>query len=424
MTREEMLNPEYCADCHEQHYREWSGSRHAYSSEGPVFRAIVEYGQRTLDGALGDLCVLCHAPMARLEGATTDGLNLDEVPQHLRGVTCAYCHLVDEVLDDHNNQLRLADDLVMRGGYSDPADNESHASRYSPIHDRNNPESSALCGSCHDVVTPAGVHLERTFAEWRETVFAHDGPGLQTCGSCHMRGRNDTAAESDDEDLDVGLRRVHSHAMPGVDLALTDFPEREFQRLAVQSELDTSLSTELCVNELPGGVEAVVRVENVTAGHSFPSGATQDRRVWVEMIAYQGGVEVYSNGAVADGQPAVDLDDPGMMLFYTQMFDADDQVGHFVWEAARIEENLLLGAQTNDPNDPAFYHFVEQSFVIDGATPDRITLRVRMRPIALELANILVDSGDLDAAHRDALPTFDLASTVLEWTGPLGSCVR
>ena len=30
-------------------------------------------------------------------------------------------------------------------------------------------------------------------------------------------------------------------------------------------------------------------LENVTAGHGFPSGATPDRRAWIELTAYAGG---------------------------------------------------------------------------------------------------------------------------------------
>ena len=68
---------------------------HAYASDDPVFRAMNARGQRETDGGLGDFCVKCHAPMALNEKATTDGLNLDAVPQALHGVTCFYCHTVD-----------------------------------------------------------------------------------------------------------------------------------------------------------------------------------------------------------------------------------------------------------------------------------------------------------------------------------------
>src|SRR5262245_36528104 len=71
-TREELVDSRTCMECHEDHYREWSGSMHAYASDDPVFLAMNARGQRETDGELGDFCVQCHAPMALREGATTD----------------------------------------------------------------------------------------------------------------------------------------------------------------------------------------------------------------------------------------------------------------------------------------------------------------------------------------------------------------
>jgi hypothetical protein len=48
--------------------------------------------------------------------------------------------------------------------------------------------------------------------------------------------------------------------------------------------------------------------------------------------------------------------------------------------------------------------------------PARVTMRVRVRPMGLDVLDDLIDSGDLDAAIRDEMPTHTLASTVLEWT--------
>ena len=123
LERGDMLDPQTCAGCHPDHYTEWLGSMHAYAGSDPIFLAMNRRGQEETDGALGDFCIKCHAPMALVEGATTDGLNMDEVPKHLQGVTCFFCHTAKEVTDDHNNPLVLADDLVMRGRYNDAIDN-------------------------------------------------------------------------------------------------------------------------------------------------------------------------------------------------------------------------------------------------------------------------------------------------------------
>src|SRR5688572_9748953 len=100
------MDPETCKTCHPKHYREWSGSMHAYASDDPVFLAMNARGQEEV-ATLGDFCVQCHAPMAVRTGATTDGLNLAELPRHLKGVTCYFCHTVSAVEGTHNNPLVL-----------------------------------------------------------------------------------------------------------------------------------------------------------------------------------------------------------------------------------------------------------------------------------------------------------------------------
>ena len=77
LTREQLMDPETCKGCHERHYREWAGSMHAYAADDPVFVAMNRRGQEETDGALGDFCVNCHAPLAVREGATRDGLTLN-----------------------------------------------------------------------------------------------------------------------------------------------------------------------------------------------------------------------------------------------------------------------------------------------------------------------------------------------------------
>jgi len=417
-----LMDPQSCAGCHPDHVREWSGSMHAYASDDPVFLAMNARGQRETSGELGHFCVQCHAPMALRTGATTDGLNLAELPQHLKGVTCYFCHSVDEVLGDHNNALHLMDDGVMRGSLSDPHPSSPHRVAYSPLHDRSRPESAALCGSCHDVVTPTSVHLERTFAEWRASLYAKQERGSQlTCGQCHMEGRDGTAA------VGSGLpaRRVHDHSMPGVDVALTDFPERDAQRAGVQRALDASLITRLCVKPYAGGVEATLSLDNAFAGHAWPSGSAHIRRAWAEITAYAAGGQVlYQSGAVPPAE-AVGLSlDPDLWEIRDHAFDASGNETYMFWEVMSKEGDLLPPAVTNNPADPAFYHAIERSYRVPDQIPERIAARVHIRPVDFDLVDDLVASGDLDAAIRSQLTTFTLGPSEVEWTPDRGfTCV-
>jgi hypothetical protein len=396
---------------------------HAYAGDDPVFRAMNTRGQRETNGALADFCVQCHAPMAVREGATTDGQNLDSLPPHLRGVTCFFCHSATGTTDDHNAAVELAgpDDLSMRGGLPDPKDNEAHEAEYSQLHDRTLLDSSSLCGSCHDIVTPNGVHLERTFEEWRGSLFARDTvEQRQTCGACHMAGREGVAASVDG----VSLRRVHDHRMVGIDVALTEFPERTDQGTQVQRELDSVLVLQVCATRVPLGVQVVVRLENLSAGHSWPSGAAQDRRAWVELVASRAGATIYSSGVIANGVAVSTVRDSELWWFGDEIVDDTGKTVHMFWEAADYRSNLLPAMTAVSPADPVYVNTHRDRVYQIPGVPDQIEARVHVRPIDFDIIDDLVASGDLDASIRGAIPTFTLRSSSVVWQPSEGTeCV-
>jgi hypothetical protein len=413
-----MLDPTTCASCHAEHYSEWSGSMHAYASDDPVFLAMNARGQRETGGALGSFCVKCHAPVALQQGATTDGTNLGSVPQKLKGVTCFFCHTIDAVSGAHDAAVSLAGDLVMRGEYTDPIASTAHASTYDLLHDRDHLESASLCGACHDIVSPAGGAIERTYAEWQAS--AYDQATGSTCGQCHMAESTSEAPIA--QVPGAPLRRTHAHDFPGVDVALTpSFPDVSTETAAVATFLGTTLQTALCVTEL-GAVR--VLVDNVAAGHAWPSGAAQDRRAFVEVIASRGGGTIYQSGVVPDGSAVTALpNDPDLWLLRDCMFDASTppaQVDMF-WQAASYEGNELPFTVTFDPTDPRYYqtHVVQYYPRTPSATlpamPDEVTMRVRLQPIGLDVLGDLVASKDLDPAVTAAVHTVDV-TPLLTWT--------
>ena len=433
ITAAQLKDPTACAQCHEDHYREWSGSMHAYASRDPIFLAMNARAQRETNGEIGSFCVQCHAPMALREGATTDGLNLPDLPDSLQGVTCYFCHTAEAVEGSHNNPIVLQNEKsgfvdgeeIMYGSAVDAVPNTVHRSGYSKYLDGEQPESAEMCGSCHDIVTPNGAHVERTFAEWKESLFSSDRvQDRLTCGGCHTRGRDDYAAKGPQAPDDVPLRRVHDHGMPGVDIAITDFPEREAQRAAVQAFLDTTLLPRLCVVDVDGTSTISVTLENISAGHSFPSGATPDRRAWVEMQAWSGDQLVLSTGVLENAEQAInELDDPNLWQLGDKIFDADGNEVHMFWEAVSYESELLKAPATSSP----FGHFsrdthVTREYPTTGSLVDRVTLKVHIRPMGLDIIDDLIASGDLDASYRSLLPTFTLAASDIEWTRDAGEC--
>jgi hypothetical protein len=308
----------------------------------------------------------------------------------------------------------------MRGEYSDPVANSAHASSYDTLHDRDHLESSALCGGCHDIASPAGAAIERTYAEWQSSVFSQPGKG-RTCGQCHMD--ESTSEVPIAQYPGVGPRLYHAHTMPGVDVALDpSFPGASDLKKSVAQFLQSTLQTALCVTQ-QGGVR--ILVDNVAAGHFFPSGAAQDRRVWAEVIASQGGQTFYQSGVVTDGASVVSVqNDPDLWLLRDCMFDGQGKHVNMFWQAASTEGNELPVQVTFDMTDPRFYathiyqRFPRALNAVLPKVPDQVTMRIRVQPVGIDVLQDLQSSGDLpqgDAGVAQAMPTLD-ATPLLTWT--------
>lgn len=421
LTLAELKDPETCKRCHAKHYDEWASSMHAYAALDPVFIAMNQRGQRETSGALGKFCVQCHAPMAVREGLTTDGLNLAALPSWSKGVTCYFCHNVVDIGADHfNANLTLANDDVMRGSIADAVDPGVHGVERSSLHDRHRMESSRLCGTCHDVVNDHGIHIERTLLEHEQSASSIERSGKQgglSCQACHMPS-TETALVASAPRAALMPRPLHEHRWAAVDIALTDdFPGREAHRLATECELaDAARILRIATDRSPGVIDIEIETD---AGHRTPSGAAQDRRLWLEISVWDAaGRLLVESGKIGDRAleepPPGELGhDPQLCMFRDHLFDARDEEVHMFWEAAKPAKSRLL-PPLSDVNTP---HALTCSYRIPGGQrPARIELRMRMRPVGMDVLADLVQSGDLAEAFVAKMPTFTLRNTVGVWT--------
>ncbi len=434
-SNSKIIDAENCKDCHPRHFAQWQGSMHAQAANDPVFLAMNERGQRETDGELGGFCVGCHAPMAVQLGLTDDGLNLSDLPQRVKGVTCYFCHNTTDVTGTHNNPLTLGLDRIMRGPIQDPFDGGFHGAEYADEQDGLTLRSGDMCGSCHDIVTPNGVHLERTYEEWKFSFFSNPdamNPALpdmmffgQTCNNCHMAGTYGSAV-ADVEGVPAD-RVYHDHRFVGVDVALVPFPDEDQapaleadQRAGIDEVRRTVLCASLCVRDEVGGdgKEVVAWLHNEFAGHHWPSGANQDRRAWAEVIAYDAADQVlFQTGVVPDGTPVVDVEstDPNFWSFRDRIVnDAGEEV-HMFWDATdTIPSNLSVAEEFFGDSRT----WEKRVFPAVAEGPDRVTLRVQLRAMGLEVIDSLITSGDLDPALRDRFETFNIPPAELTWIPP------
>lgn len=410
LTRAQLLDPTSCKDCHPKHYAEWSASMHAYATKDPVFQAMNKRGQEETKNALGPFCVNCHAPMAVREGAISDFSKIDELPEHLQGVTCYFCHNAIDAGTNHFNGdgIKLANDTTMRAAIRGALIPSTHKVQYSRNHDRITFDSSQLCGSCHDIVNQLNFALERTFTEYSQSIFGKaNTEAFQSCQSCHMDATSGqlAAQHTGYPGVLTSTREVHEHLFPGVDVALTDFPGAAAMRSAIEEcKLPSSIVYLTVTPNLPTS-RFTVQFET-QAGHGQPSGAAQDRRMWMEAVGTDNdGKVLYMGGQVADGaiEEPPGTTHPCMMRDYT--LDASGNESHMFWDAASIDETrpkpiplpltATAGSHTRTCNFPA---------PGVNAIPT-IELKLRMRPIGLDVLQDLVKSGHLSPDVAAKVPT-------------------
>jgi hypothetical protein len=427
-----LMDPANCQTCHPAQYQQWSGSMHAYATDDPVFQAMNSRAQRESNNTLGTFCVNCHAPVAVRTGMT-DGTNLDTLPASVRGVTCYFCHSITEVTDTHNAPLTLDTTGNLYGNFADPVAGVPHGAAYSRFMDGSTNESASACGSCHDIVNMQGAHVERTFAEWKATLLSQT-PSGQSCAQCHMAASDGLAAETPP----YKMRRVHDHTLAAVDLAIEPFPaassgaqslpQNQTQQIAAQAFLDTAVQSTLCLN--PATRRLQLTLDNAGAsGHSWPSGATPDRRAWIELTAYQGGQVIYASGntdAVGTFPSALPLEDsspdPDLWLIRDCIFDAAGNPLTLFWQTALLaKSNQLPGLLIQNVMDPTTYqaHFMRE-FPSTGALavlPDHVTVNVHLQAIGDDVLDSLVASQDLDPSVPPQIARYTLGGGApLDWT--------
>jgi hypothetical protein len=440
-TVAQLEDPNTCKECHPKHFDQWASSMHAYASEDPVFVAMNKRGQRETGNSLGTFCVKCHAPMA-VQLDKTNGVDYDPaaLDASTKGITCFFCHNVDKVTDDHNNGLVLAMDQTMHGGTSDPSDTPAHDT----LNDTNLMASltnkSTMCGSCHDIITPTlNVHIERSFEEWKGTIFNQSGINGDTCSRCHMKVSSDPIAEG--AGLNVKQRQdgFHLHTFPAIDQAVTPFPGMDVQAAGIQDILDPAIAIVSARpfggGTPPGGIcleqgTLRVRVDTFNVGHNFPSGASQDRRTWLEVIAYDAANNVvFSSGVVGDDQDPEDIHDPHIDCtdpsptdfacsgFWDRMTKTDGTEAKFFWEVANETSFYLKPAVTIVSSDPAYDHSTTNKWNVMAVADQivKITARIRTRPFPYKVLQDLVASGDLDPMYAQSLMTLEGAGAVKTW---------
>lgn len=190
-----------CAQCHPDHFEEWSVSPHAYAMLSPVFNSMHTFITSRTGGTNGDFCIRCHTPVGMEREEDLYGSVLHRSPAVREGVTCITCHRVSTDFGTTSGRISLH-----KGPLSDPIYGPGGGDSFQQL--LRNPEyglvtnaeergklahgetiqspviaKSGQCGMCHDVNSPSGIRLESAFSEFKHSPAAKEGT---SCQDCHM----------------------------------------------------------------------------------------------------------------------------------------------------------------------------------------------------------------------------------------------
>lgn len=445
----------------------WQGSMMANAARDPVFWAGVAIADQDAPGETEE-CIRCHSPRAFLEGrgaATT----IDELmPEDFDGVTCEACHrMTDESLIG-NAQYAIDDipdptGVVPRRG---PWEYEEGAADAPPHPWAVDPYtgSSQMCGTCHDVTTPrervdddgnglgTNFNEQRTYSEWAGSAFAQPGDGFSSCQDCHMPAVEDVAGCGDNVGRFTHATGGRRHDLVGAnvfvlellreqygDAGTAQVPDALFDLSIARTEelLSTAASVEVDAPaevDLAAGLSGLVATVTNHSGHKLPTGYSEGRVMWLEVIARYGETVVWSSG---EWVPGVGPTQDEQWRDYQAIADdfATGETLHLLLNNHWVQDTRIppVGLQPDPQTDPvgnrytltedgtwpnfdvANYEFPGRDDIVD-ATPDiddDDTLDVSVRLLYLintpEYIEFLANENRTNTVGSDLAADFDAA---------------
>ncbi len=394
VTPENWEDPAICGGCHTVQYQGWKGSMHSNSFKDPLFQAEWALAEKELGGNIGNLCGGCHSPA----GMLTKSIKFDPAmgkhggftapPIAENGVFCDVCHTISgstfsksSVMEHGNGSYQSSPGPVKRGPIKD-AKSPYHETAYSEQHTQ-----AAFCGNCHNIFNPLNQFpLERTYDEWKYSVYAQNGV---QCQDCHMvpvetamrvadtltpaaklkeHGLGGKAGIGAEKDREI----VHGHGFVGGNAVITavlgDPDSHRHAGIAVK-RLRNVADMNVSLNQVPGqgGMRHLaVKVTNQRAGHDLPTSLTFVRELWVDVtVTDQNGRVLLRSGAL-DNHDEVD---PNATMFKNYAVDKNGNPAQFIWTVERFERRNTI---------PPKGHHISNYFFNLSPDVNRIVVRAKL----------------------------------------------
>ncbi len=404
----EFEDPGRCKICHQEIYNQWKGSMHSNAWKDPVFQALWKIGDDETAGAIRNHCSGCHSPI----GTAGEEVNFDPARKMFgaseiaeKGVQCDFCHTVIEstwrdtpTAEPQNGSLIMNPGNVKRGPYKD-SDSPGHDTAYSGLH-----TSAEFCGSCHHVFHPVtNFPIERTYDEWKRSVYARAGI---VCQDCHMMpvekaveaARTLVKPVHPGKASPLGPDRdnVYTHEFVGANFMLPGLlGSRKHARIA-EERLKSAAQIKIHLPEKAVRGQLVsfkVEVINIGAGHNLPTSLTEVRQMWLDVSVMDPKGEILMHSGALDDHGAID---PDANIFRTVAVDKDGKETYKPWAVSHFSQVRVIPPKGSDKST--------FSFLLPGKTGKgelTIDAVLRYRSFSQHLADQLLGAGRIEVPVVD-----------------------
>ncbi|MCZ6771443.1 MAG: multiheme c-type cytochrome [Proteobacteria bacterium] len=168
-----------CGACHDQIYREWASSSHAYASISPMFHKFEQRINDLTQGTIGSFCVRCHQQVGTQRGEPREAPLWQRSRVAREGVTCITCHRVEHQFGRVDGERQIVtgnihspvygtltgsmfDDVVARKGELKLAldGSERGIKIHAGVLENDQLSKPEFCQSCHQVQINLKIKLE------------------------------------------------------------------------------------------------------------------------------------------------------------------------------------------------------------------------------------------------------------------------
>ncbi|WP_094226678.1 multiheme c-type cytochrome [Methanolobus psychrotolerans] len=370
-----------CRQCHAIIYGQWEGTMHFNAYLDPFYLEEVKVASIDTDGLVDEFCARCHTPIGVVSGEIPpiDGSGMSDISK--LGVQCDFCHVISGSDGIGNAPFIITPGDIKWGPFED-SKSAYHDSEYLKLYTQ-----AEYCGMCHEVIHPVnGLVIDDTYSTWKDSQYGKDNV---VCQDCHMtEGITEYKANPGRSGSGAPKREhISLHAITGGNAFIPMiFGAEDVAKMATE-RLQNAATLEVRAPEVASAGEEViieVSITNSGAGHNIPTGVSEIRQIWLEMVVTDAeGHEIYSAGTL-DTEGSIKS---AKRIYNNVLGDSEGTATESFWLADRVLEDNRIGPEKTVEE--------KHTFILseDVVYPLKVETSLNYRSASQELIDKLFEKG-------------------------------